>query len=62
MLASLRKSPAASRPRKRARLLAYLASMIGGDADAAEADAMLSRLAADGKVAVDEKWTVSYRL
>lgn len=62
VLAILEKSPAASRPRKQARLLGYLASRLGADADAVKAEAMLGRLVAEGKVAVDEKWTVSYRL
>ena len=56
----LRKSPAANRPRKRARLLAFVASRIGNDVDAAEA--MLARLAADGRIAIDAKGTVGYRL
>ena len=61
VLAILKKNPAASRPRKHARLLAYVASRMGPGAEA-EAEAMLDRLAAEGKIAVDEKWNVSYRL
>ena len=62
VLANLRKSPAANRPRKHARLLGFVASMIGAEADGEQAEAMLARLVTEGKVAVDEKWTVSYRL
>lgn len=62
VLAILKKSPPASRPRKHARLLAYVASRIDTRADAADAEAMLARLVAEGKVAVDGKWNVSYRL
>lgn len=61
VLAILKKSPAASRPRKHARLLAYVASRMGAGSGA-EAQAMLARLAAEGKIAVDEKRNVSYRL
>jgi hypothetical protein len=61
VLAILKKSPAASRPRKHARLLAYVASRMGAGSGA-EAEAMLARLAAEGKIAVDEKRNVSYRL
>ncbi len=59
----LKKSPPASRPRKHARLLAYVASRLGAESQSeAAAEAMLARLAAEGKIAVDEKWNVSYRL
>ena len=61
VLAILKKIPAATRPRKRARLLAYLASRVGPESEA-DAEAMLDRLAAEGKIAVDDLWNVSYRL
>jgi hypothetical protein len=61
VLAILKKIPAATRPRKRARLLAYLASRVGAESEA-DAEAMLDRLAAEGKIAVDDLWNVSYRL
>ncbi len=61
VLAILKKVPPATRPRKHARLLAYVASRIGSESDAA-AQAMLDRLVAEGKITVDEKWNVSYRL
>ena len=61
VLAILKKIPAATRPRKRARLLAYLASRVGAESEA-DAEAMLDRLAAEGKIAVDDQWNVSYRL
>lgn len=62
VLAILKKSPAASRPRKHARLLAYVAAVLGTDVGTGDAEAMLALLAADGKIAVDDKWTVTYRL
>ncbi|MEO6362822.1 MAG: PIN domain-containing protein, partial [Caldimonas sp.] len=62
VLAILKKSSAASRPRKHARLLAYVAAVLGTEVGAGAAETMLARLAADGKIAVDDKWTVTYRL
>ncbi len=62
VLALLKKSVPASRPRKHARLLAYVASRLGVEAEAGAAEAMLARLVEEGKIAVDEKWNVSYRL
>jgi hypothetical protein len=62
VLAMLQKRPVDRLPRKHARLLADVAQMIGVDADAREAHAMLDRLVASGKVALDAKRTVSYAL
>lgn len=62
VLSLLEKTAPASRPRKHARLLAYVASRLGANVEADAAGAMLARLVAEGKVAVDEKWNVSYRL
>jgi Membrane protein involved in colicin uptake len=61
VLAILKKSAAASRPRKHARLLGYLASRVGAESGA-DAQAMLDRLVAEGKITVDDKWNVSYHL
>ncbi|MEP7300145.1 MAG: PIN domain-containing protein [Caldimonas sp.] len=60
VLAILRKSPAASRPGKHARLVAHIASMIGVAAGAPEADAMLYRLIANGTVSVNDQGSVTY--
>jgi hypothetical protein len=61
VLAILRKTSAATLPSKRARLLAFVRSRIGADADV-DAQAMLERLEAEGKIAIDDKWNVQYRL
>jgi len=61
VLAILRKTPAATLPSKRARLLAFVRSRIGADADV-DAQAMLERLEDEGKIAIDDKWNVQYRL
>jgi hypothetical protein len=61
VLAILRKTPAATLPSKHTRLLAFVRSRIGADADI-DARAMLERLEGEGKIAVDEKWNVHYRL
>jgi hypothetical protein len=61
VLAILRKTPAATLPSKRARLLAFVRSRIGADADV-DAQAMLDRLESEGRIAVDDKWNVQYRL
>jgi hypothetical protein len=61
VLALLNKSPAANRPGKYARLLAYIGSRVGAEAKA-DAQAMLDRLVAEGKVSVDAKGNVSYTL
>jgi hypothetical protein len=61
VLTILRKTPAATLPSKHARLLAFVRSRIGADADN-EALAMLERLEHEGKIAIDEKWNVQYRL
>lgn len=61
VLASLTNSPAARRPGKYPRLLAYIGSRVGAEAKTA-AQAMLDRLVAEGKVTVDSKDNVSYRL
>lgn len=61
VLASLKKSPAANRPGKYSRLLAYIGSRVGADAKT-DAQSMLDRLVAEGKVTVDGKDNVSYRL
>ena len=62
VLALLKKTAPASRPRKHARLLAYVASRLGIEAESGAAESMLARLADEGKIAVDDKWNVSYRL
>jgi hypothetical protein len=62
VLAMLKKRPADRLPRKHARLLADVAQMIGVDADAREAHAMLDRLVASGKVSLDARRTISYAL
>jgi len=62
VLAMLKKRPVDRLPRKHARLLADVAQMIGVDADAREAHAMLDRLVASGKVSLDARRTVSYAL
>lgn len=62
VLAMLKKRPVDRLPRKQARLLADVAQMIGVDADAREAHAMLDRLVASGKVSLDARRTVSYAL
>ena len=63
VLTILQKTPAATLPSKRARLLAFVRSRIGTGADAdADAQAMLERLEDEGKIAVDDKWNVQYRL
>jgi hypothetical protein len=62
VLAMLTKRPLARLPQKHARLLADIAQMIGTEADDPEASAMLERLVASGRVAVDAKRTVSYAL
>jgi len=61
VLAILRKTPAATLPSKRARLLAFVRSRIGADADV-DAQAMLARLEDEGRIAIDDKWNVQYRL
>lgn len=61
VLAILRKTPAAKLPSKHARLLAFVRSRIGADADI-DAQAMLERLEDEGKIAIDEKSNVQYRL
>jgi hypothetical protein len=61
VLAILRKSPEVRRPAKAARLLAQLASLIGAGADASDAEAMLARLVAEGRIVVDKN-AVVYRL
>jgi len=61
VLASLTKSRAANRPGKYSRLLAYIGSRVGADAKM-DAQAMLDRLVAEGKITVDGKENVSYRL
>lgn len=60
VLAILRKTPAATLPSKRARLLAFVRSRVGADADV-DAQAMLERLEDEGKIAIDDKWNVQYR-
>jgi PIN domain-containing protein len=62
VLEILRKAPAQRRPGKQASLLAQLRSLIGGDAEAADAHAMLDRLVAEGKVAVDDRRNVRWQL
>ena len=61
VLAILRKTPTATLPSKRARLLAFVRSRIGAGADV-DAEAMIERLENEGKIAVDDKWNVQYRL
>ena len=61
VLTILRKTPAATLPSKHARLLAFVRSRIGTNADH-DAQAMLERLANEGKIAIDEKWNVQYQL
>jgi hypothetical protein len=61
VLTILRKTPAATLPSKHARLLAFVRSRIGADADDA-AQAMLERLANEGKIAIDERGNVQYQL
>ena len=61
VLAILRKTPAATLPSKRARLLAFVRSRIGADAEV-DAEAMLDRLQDEGRIAIDDKWNVQYRL
>jgi len=61
VLAILRKTPAGTLPSKRARLLAFVRSRIGADSDV-DAQAMLERLEDEGKIAIDDKWNVQYRL
>ena len=61
VLAILRKTSAATLPSKRARLLAFVRSRIGADADV-DAQAMLDRLENEGRIAIDDKWNVQYRL
>ncbi len=58
VLAGLRKT--ADRPTRQARLRAAIQSLLGTSADAALVDAVLSRLLADGQVAVDAKGSVRY--
>jgi len=53
VLAILRKTPAATLPSKRARLLAFVRSRVGADADV-DAQAMLERLEDEGKIAIDD--------
>lgn len=59
VLAILKRSPAASRPRKLARLLAYIASMIGVDAESAEPATMLNQVIASGAVSINKE-SVTY--
>ncbi len=61
VLTILRKTPAATLPSKHARLLAFVRSHIGANADE-DAQAMLERLVNEGKIAIDEKWNVQYQL
>jgi hypothetical protein len=61
VLAILRKTPAATLPSKRARLLAFVRSRIGSDADV-DAQAMLERLETEGKIAIDNASNMQYRL
>ena len=61
VLAILNKSPAASRPRKYAGLLSYIGSRVGGETEG-DAQVILDRLVAEGKVTVDDKRNVSYQL
>jgi hypothetical protein len=62
VLAILRKGPVSRRPAKQRSLLAQLASLIGGGAGTADAQAMLDRLVAERHLGVDAKGTVTYRL
>jgi hypothetical protein len=62
VLAILRKGSESRRPAKLRSLLAQLASLIGGGAGAADAQAMLDRLVAERHVAVDQQGTLSWRL
>jgi hypothetical protein len=62
VLEILRKASAQRRPGKQASLLAQLRSLMGGDAEAADAQAMLERLIAEGMVAVDERRNVRWQL
>lgn len=58
VLAGLRKT--ADKPTRQARLRATVQSLLGPQADAALVDAVLSRLLADGQVAIDAKGGVRY--
>jgi len=60
VVAILMKSPAASRPRKLARLVAHIASMIGVDANSPEAATMLNQIIASGAVSVNDKESVTF--
>ncbi|HTP75215.1 MAG TPA: PIN domain-containing protein, partial [Burkholderiaceae bacterium] len=62
LAAMLKKTPAANRPLKEARLRAYIASRLGAGAMPLEADAVLDQLRARGWVTVDDRGSVTYTL